>query len=225
MTSIQTKEDFLQALTDDPSFKTAVLEALMPEDEAATMPALTAAILDELRESRKTQELILATIGKMAGDIEGMATDIGHLIGDNLERRMGYALPSELRTGYGVREMSVLVYPAREEAVAPDFLNDLDSARASGTITEDERARALRTDMIIAELGNDGTWTRFFAAEASNSINNEDIDRAVRTAEILERVYGSPVVPVAVGHRVGDAVRRYNSREGRRRARIMILNR
>ena len=211
MTSIQTKEDFLEALTDDPAFKTAVWEALMPEDEAATMPALMTAILDELRESRKTQELIL--------------TSIGHLVGDNLERKMGYALPSELRTGYGVREMSTLVYPAREEAVTLDFLNDLDDARASGTITEDERARVLNTDMIIAELGDDGRQTRFFAAEASNSINNDDLDRAVRTAEILERVYALHVVPIAFGHQVGDAVRRYNNQEGRRRVRIITLNR
>lgn len=218
MTSIQTKEDFLEALTDDPAFKTAVLEALMPEDEAATMPALMAAMLNELRESRKTQELILASIGQMT-------TDIGHLVGDNLERKMGYALPSELRTGYGVREMSTLVYPAREEAVTPDFLNDLDDARASGTITEDERERVLNTDMIIAELGDDGRQTRFFAAEASNSINNDDLDRAVRTAEILERVYALHVVPIAFGHQVGDAVRRYNNQEGRRRVRIITLNR
>ena len=218
MTSIQTKADFIEALTDDPAFKTAVWEALMPEDEAATMPALMAAMLDELRESRKTQELILASIGQMT-------TDIGHLVGDNLERKMGYALPSELRTGYGVREMSTLVYPAREEAVTPDFLNDLDDARASGTITEDERARVLNTDMIIAELGDDGRRTRFFAAEASNSINNDDLDRAVRTAEILERIHSLPVVPIAFGHQVGDAVRRYNNQEGKRRVRIITLNR
>lgn len=211
MTSIQTKEDFLHALTDDPVFKTAVWEALMPEDEAATMPALMAAILDELRESRKTQELILASVG--------------HLVGDNLERKMGYALPSELRTGYGVREMSTLVYPAREEVVTPDFLSNLDAARASGTITEDERDRVLKTDMIIAELGYDGRRARFFAAEASNSINNDDLDRAVRTAEILEKVHGLPVVPIAFGHQVGDAVRRYNNQEGRRRVRIITLNR
>lgn len=81
MTSIQTKEDFLRALADDPAFKTAVREALMSE--------VLADILDELRESRKTQELILASIGRMAGDINSMATDIGHLIGDNLERKTG----------------------------------------------------------------------------------------------------------------------------------------
>jgi hypothetical protein len=218
MTSIQTKEDFLHALTDDPAFKTAVWEALMPEDEAATMPALMAAILDELRESRKTQGLILVSIDRMA-------TDIGHLIGDNLERKMGYALPSELRAGYGVREMSTLVYPAREEAVTPEFLNDLDDARASGAITEDERARVLNTDMIIAELGDNGRRTRFFAAEASNSINNDDLDRAVRTAEILEKIHGLPVIPITFGHQVGDAVRRYNNQEGRRRVRIITLNR
>ncbi len=224
MTSIQTKEDFLRALADDPAFKTAVRDALMSE--------VLADILDELRESRKIQELMLASIGRMSGDInsmsgriDSMATDIGHLIGDNLERKMGYALPSELRTGYGVREMSVLVYPAREDVVTPEFLNDLDAARASGTITEDERARVLNTDMIISELGDDGQRTRFFAAEASNSINNDDIDRAVRTAEIMEKIHGLPVVPIAFGHQVGDAVRRYNNREGRRRVRIITLNR
>ena len=211
MTSIQTKEDLLDALTGDPAFKTAVWEALMPEDEAATMPALMAAILDELRESRKTQELILASVG--------------HLVGDNLERKMGYALPSELRTGYGVREMSTLVYPAREEAVTPEFLNDLDDARSSGTITEDERDRVLKTDMIIAEFGGDGRRARYFAAEASNSINNDDLDRAVQTSEILERIHSLPVVPVAFGHQVGDAVRRCNNQEGRRRVRIITLNR
>lgn len=225
MTSIQTKEEFLQALTEDPSFKTAVLEALIPEDEAVTMPALMAAILEEMRESRKTQQSILAATDKMAGDIDSMATDIGHLVGDNLERKMGYALPSELRTGYGVREMSVLVYPAREEVVTPVFLDDLDNALASGTITEDERERILKTDMIVAEIGDDGEATRLFAAEASNSVNNDDLDRVIRTVEILERVHRCPGVPIAFGHRVGDGVRRHNNQEGRRRVRIITPDR
>ncbi len=210
MTSIQTTEDFLRALTDDPEFRTAVREALMPEDDA-TMLALMAAILHELRE--------------MLGTQEGIRISLGHLVRDSLERRMGYALPSELRTGYGVRDMSVLVYPAREEAVTPDFLNHLDDARASGTITEDERERVLSADMIIAELGDDGRWTRFFAVEASRSINSEVLDRAVRTAELLERVRGLPVVPIAFGHGAEDDVRRYNDQEGRRLVRIITLNR
>ena len=242
----QIKEDFLQALSDDPAFKTAVWEALMPEDDAATMPALMAAILDELREmrrtqgemqrtqeemqrtqeeSRKTQESMLDSIGKMADDIDSMATDIGHLVGDNLERKMGYALPSELRTGYGVREMSVLVYPAREETVTPDFLDDLNAALESGTITEDERDRVIKTDMIVAERDDNHRRTRFFVAEASNSINNDDIDRAIRTTEILERILEPPVVSIAFGHQASDAVRRYNSGEASRRVRIITVKR
>ena len=95
---------------------------------------------------------MLGTVGNMADDIDSMTMDIGHLVGDNLERKMGYALPSELRTRYGVRDMSVLVYPAREEAVTPDFLDYLDDARESRTITEDQRERVL--------IADDGRWTR-----------------------------------------------------------------
>ena len=216
MTSIQTTEDFLRALTDDPGFRKAVREALMPEDDA-TMLALMAAILHELRE-------MLGTEREMLGTQEGIRISLGHLVRDSLERRMGYALPSELRTGYGVRDMSVLVYPDREEAVTPDFLNHLDDARASGTITEDERERVLIADMIIAELGEDSRWTRFFAVEASSSINSEVLDRAVRTVEILERVRGLPVIPIAFGHGAEDDARRYNDQEGRRLVRIIMLN-
>ena len=238
MTSIQTTDDFLRALTDDPGFRMAVREALMPEDDADTMQALMAAILHELREMHGiqremlgtqkemlgTEREMLGTQKEMPGTLEGVRISLGHLVRDSLERRMGYSLPSELRTGYGVRDMSVLVYPAREEAVTPDFLNHLDDARASGTITEDERERVLSADMIIAELGDGGGWTRFFAVEASSSINSEVLDRAVRTVEILERVRGLPVVPIAFGHRAEDDARRYNDQEGRRRVRIIMLD-
>ena len=237
MTSIQTTEDFLRALTDDPAFRTAVREALMPEDDA-TMLGLMAAILHELREMHGIQREMLGTqkemLGteretlrtqeEMPGTLEGIRISLGHLVEDSLEWRMGYAVPSELRTGYGVRDMSVLVYPPREEAVIPDFLDELNAALELGTITEDERERVLSADMIIAELGDDGGWTRFFAVEASSSINNEVLDRAVRTVEILERVRGLPVVPVAFGHGSEDDARRYNDQEGRRRVRIIMLD-
>ena len=75
------RQDLLQALTNDPVFRAAVREAMIPEVQAA--------ILRELRESRKTQELTLACIEKMAGDVGRMATDIGRLVGDSLEGKMG----------------------------------------------------------------------------------------------------------------------------------------
>ena len=217
MTNIQSTEDFLRTLTDDPGFRKSVREALMPEDDAAAMQVLMAAILHELRE-------MLGTEREMLGTQEGFRISLGHLVRDSLERRMGYSLPSELRTGYGVRDMSMLVYPAGEEAVTPDFLDELNVALELGTITEDERERVLSADMIIAELGDDGGWTRFFAVEASGSIDSEVIDRAVRTAELLERVRGLPVVPIAFGHGAEDDVRRYNDQEERRRVRIITLN-
>ena len=209
-------------------FKTAVREALMPEDENANMPSLAATILDELRESRRIRRLILAGLREIEETLRHMATDAGHmatdlrlLVADSLERRLWYALPSELRIRRDVRDMSVLVYPAREEVVTPDFLHSIGVAQVSEAITEDERERALETDMIIAELGDDGMWTRFFAAVASSAICSEDIDRAVRTAEILERVHGLSVVPVAFGYRVDDSVGRYNDQEGRGRVWII----
>ena len=200
----------------------------MPEDENVTMASLEAAILDELRESRRIRRLILAGLRDIEETLRHRATDAGHLVADlrllvadSLERRLGYALPFELRIGHDVRDISVLVYPAREEVVMPDFLHAIDVAQVSGAITEDERERALETDMIIAELGDDGMWTRFFAAVASSAICSEDLDRAVRTAEILERVHGLPVVPVAFGYRVDDSVGRYNDQEGRGRVWII----
>ena len=78
----------------------------------------------------------------------------------------------------------------------------VESAEASGTITEDESDELLLLDVIVSGTRT-GTQDRVYAGiEVSITANDDDVNRAADRAEILSRVTGGPVMAVVIADRV-----------------------
>ena len=108
--------------------------------------------------------------------------------GTNYEDKVTQNARSILGQQAGVRNSRGL--KGQTLRIAPDFDRQVESAEASGTITERESDELLLLDVIVS--GNRaGTPERVYAGiEVSITANNDDVNRAANGAEILRRVTG-----------------------------------
>ena len=84
----------------------------------------------------------------------------------------------------------------------PDFDRQVESAEASGVITEDESDELLLLDLIVS-----GTQTRTrervdAGIEVSITVNDDDVNRAADRAEILRKVTGGTVMAAVIAVRL-----------------------
>ena len=155
--------------------------------------------------------------------VERLESLVGYLVGSDLERKLGTAVPNRLEAAYQVDDIHILVYQDRHPAVDRDFLQALDRARRNAVIDDTEHRRLRSADMIVRANRGDGEV--FFTVEASSTVDEDDVDRAVQSALALEKVADGEVVPVAIGYAIPSDVREYNAVEKDGRARIFEMRR
>ena len=148
---------------------------------------------------------------------------LGYLVGSDLERKMGTAVPNRLEAVYQVDDIHILVYQDRHPTVDRDFLRMIDRARRDATIDDAQHRRLRDTDMII-RADRDGAPV-FFTVEASNTVAEDDIDRTIQSAQALEKIAEAEVIPVVMGYAIPGGVREYNSEEKDGRVRILEMRR
>ncbi len=148
---------------------------------------------------------------------------LGYLVGSELERKMGTFVPNRLEAAYEVDDIHILVYQDRHPAVDRDFLRAIDRARGNAVIDDMEHRRLRSADMIVR--ANRGGGEVFFTVEASSTVDEDDVDRAVQSALALEKVADGEVIPVAIGYAIPSDVREYNAVEKGGRARIFEMRR
>jgi len=61
------------------------------------------------------------------------------------------------------------------------------AAQASGQISEEDVDRVARADLIVRGTRRDGSDELLLAVEVSTTINQADVERADRVAEVLRR--------------------------------------
>ena len=148
---------------------------------------------------------------------------VGHLVGSELERKLGTVVPNRLEAVYEVDDIHILIYQDRHPAVDRDFLQVIDRARRNAVIDDAQHGRLRSADMIVRARHDDDEM--FFTVEASSTVAEDGIDRAIQSAVALEKVVGAEVVPVVVGYAIPNDVREYNAGEKSGRARIFEMRR
>ena len=167
------------------------------------------------KETLEIQRDILAEIRAIRGDIS-------HLVGDNLERKMGFRLPALLAHRLELSDLEVLLYQERENIVDPELRQVIAQAYGNKSISQSQRRRLLETDMIVRARSSDDDLA-FYPVEASAAIGVDDISRAEESAQILAAITGMDANPVVCGYRLTVNARDYNrTPEGRRSTVIRI---
>ena len=94
------------------------------------------------KETLKVQQDILAEIREIRADTNMMRGDIGHLVGDNLERKIGYRLPGMLAHRLELSDLEVALYQERAIIVDPELQEVIAQAYGSGSINQGPAAQA-----------------------------------------------------------------------------------
>ena len=91
------------------------------------------------------------------------------------------------------------------------LVSDFETAADDGKIDDDQEERLKFTDLIIrarpkpdSPLGFDTDRYVWFPVEVSGRIEDDDIDRAERSAIALRAMHGENALPVVAGYRISD---------------------
>ncbi len=156
--------------------------------------------VDQLAEAQRRTEEALAHLARR---VDGLADQVGELRGEAVERR--YRERAHAYFGRIVRRLRVL--PPQELA---DLLDD---AVDAGRLSLEERDALLWAD-VIAE-GRSPTGERLaLVVEASATVSQRDVTRAVARAASFAKVIGVPVWPVVAGEGLAPGVQELAQREG-----------
>ena len=115
----------------------------------------------------------------------------------------------------GVSGADVLLGEAdRLEEPPGDYVKAVSAARSSDRLEYPvaDQVRLLSTDLVVrARLGDQ---TYMVAAEVSMDVGIKDVDKASRSADLINRVFGVIALPVVVGPSISPHTLGYAEREG-----------
>ena len=167
------------------------------------MTTLTARVTELVEAQKRTDgqiaELIEAQkrtdrqITELTQVVRTLVDDVGELKGDALENRYR----NRVYAYFGR-----LLRPVH--ALSPDELTSLlEEAVDSGALSEAEADEVALADLVVrGRRREDGTQV-YLAVEVSWSVDLNDVERAIRRANLLAKI-GTPTMPVVAGRRATD---------------------
>ena len=146
-------------------------------------------------------------VKQLQSDMAETRTDVRRIdgrldrgFGANYEAKVAQNVRSILGQQAGVRSSRVLKGPSLR--TDPDFDQQVESAEASGAITEDESDELLLLDLIVSGTRRGNPERVYAGIEVSITANDDDVNRAADRAQILRKVTGGPVMAVVIADRV-----------------------
>ena len=139
-----------------------------------------------------------------------LENSVNTLRGDALETKMPTRLCDMLRARLDIRRLQIF-WMARHQTPPMSrseyFIRTLEDATDNGIITDDEELRLFTTDMVIRSLRQSDGSRLWIAAEASGVIDQNDIERARRSALTLQKIHGEDAAPVVYGYSISERQR------------------
>ena len=149
----------------------------------------------------------MSSMNRRIGDIDGRVR------GWELERESVAKLMPRLAREYDVIRIRAVGADLHRSAVnlnyvwAVRFEEALESAHNAGRITTEDEDILGRTDIVAWGRRRVDDARQWFAVQASATIGNDDIERAVAGAEALEKLNGEDALGVVYGRRIAGQQR------------------
>ena len=210
MTTINNMEDLIRILQERPEWQAAA-RSLIVGEELAQLPGRVTKLEESLaafiQATDRNFQLVHQRLerleegqARLEANQTRMPGQLGILIGSNFEREASRLAPRHVRRILGISRTEV-VYSFEGNKTA-EFNGLLDSAVEAGAITEDEADELRLTDLVLAGQDQQGQRT-YVVLEVSVTAQQQDADRALDRAGILEKATGLRALP-AVMAATGD---------------------
>jgi len=219
MTALQLPEprEFIQyviaAVEANPDLREPLLRALLTE-EFLQMPVRVARIEKDVATLTERFGTLTERFDTLTEDVEKLKDDVGWLRGKAHETDFSRIATSLLNREFGFRRTrvvhgNVVAVPRHAE----EFADSIAEAAEGGTITDEQLRRIFATDVIVQCRHPQSSELVWVAVEVSGRVDEDDINRAVQSAQILRAVFGQEALPVVVGERIDsqDAARAQQS--------------
>ena len=219
MTSLQLPEprEFIQyvitAVEANPDLREPLLRALLTE-EFLQMPVRVARIEKDVATLTEKFGTMTERVGTLTEDVDKLKDDVGWLRGKAHETDFSRIATSLLNREFGFRRTrvvhgNVVAVPRYAE----EFADSIAGAAEDGTITDEQLRRIFATDVIVQCRHPQSSELVWVAVEVSGRVDEDDINRAVQSAQILRVVFAQEALSVVVGERIDsqDAARAQQS--------------
>ncbi len=230
MTEINTFQDLLRALDENPEWREALREKILTQ-ELLQLPAVVFklseslhGLLEEMSGHLLRLAQSVATQSKQVDDgfaqvndrfvrvdawfdtinqrLDGMSDDLEQVKDYFLKNKLHRIIRSLLGQHLGLRRVQIMQGDFQE--TSSRLYEPVDSCAEEGRITEEQEMRISSTDLIVYARRNENHRYVWVAVEASSAVSAQDIERARATADALETVFGEEVVAVVVGYSIGQ---------------------
>ena len=171
------------------------------QETIAVMQETIASMQAAIKELQEAMLTVQQAIRAMQDQISIMQGRIGNLIGKDYERRLGPRIIPQLRGMLQTRGKRVLKNPDGFNLQFEDLIVD---ALDNNIITETDYNEILLADFIIG--ARDFTAHReTMVAEASVTVDSDDVRRARRRADVVAKAMRAPTLAAVVGQSINAA--------------------
>ena len=219
-----TVEEFIRILDRRPDLLEALRQRVLtrellelPEKFAAfvaetrAFAAETRAFADEMRafvsetrafaaETRDRLDRIEGRLDRSDGRLNRVEGRLGNMEGWQYETKLDRMLLVFCLLDLNMNDPVVLM--SQGSGAAPEFNSLIQRLRNEGNLDTDKFREVIRCDAIARD--GEGRYTLF---EASITVDESDVERAIRRADMFAEIVGAPTAPAVVGVEIGDALR------------------
>lgn len=208
--SVTSFEDLMELLERNPQYRSRLRQSILDEEFQRLPQQVTTLtervdqlaermdqIAEQMREHSELFKEILLHLKNVDARFVPLERRMGRLMGDEAEHRFRSHAPACF--GSLLRRTRVVDRSA--------LADEIDDAIDAGTFAEADRDPLMLLDVVVRGRDVATREERYLAAEVSVGIGEGDILRAIDRAALLERLTGTPAVPVVGGYSISSRFR------------------
>ena len=212
-TTINTIEDLIQLLDENPQWAQALRDRLLTR-ELIELPENFARFVRETNQRfdriesdiqviKSDVEVLKSDVEVLKSDMQTVKSDIKSIRDDMAPLKGAHARNAALREADLIAEDMGFVMG---RVLSQDNIRTLAHSRDTSEISKDELRSFRRADLIIEAVGPQGGIC-YIAVEVSFTVNGRDTTRAIRNAGFLTSFTGRPAYAAVAGARMDERVR------------------
>jgi len=198
-----TVEELIRILDKRPDLLEALRQRILTR-ELLELPEKFAAFAAETRDRFDRVEGRLDRVEGRLDQVEGRLNRVegrlGNMEGWQYETKLDRMLLVFCLLDLDMNDPVVLM--SQGSGTAPEFNSLFQRIRNEGNLNLDKFHEIMRCDAIARD--GEGRYTLF---EASITVDESDVERAIRRANMFAEIVGAPTAPAVVGFEIGDALR------------------
>ena len=172
--------------------------------DVSTLKSDVATLKSDVTTLKSDVTTLKSDVTTLKSDVKTLKSDVATLKGDSLEVKIPRSIRPYLSQKLALRRPRIMQSAVTVEADR-ELRDAVYRAVDKNVITVDQEDRIAMTDLILrARRRDDGTATVWVAVEASNTINQSDIERARESADALQAVFDQRSIAVAMGYTIRD---------------------